>query len=140
MFRRVALLFGLAVIVLGCSGERLYDPPTVDAGRYIAGMNETIDQNDWWSADLAESMGVNPVEIYFVLPMSSAWTVDILSLKTLAVVRSYAGYSGAGVTSIVWDVRDNEGHRVPPGMYRYLVTAAGFSSYHDVQVLYYVIM
>jgi len=50
-------------------------------------------------------------------------TVDGRRVRTLA-----SGASGAGPHDLVWDARDESGHRAPAGLYWTRLTAAGVTT------------
>lgn len=65
--------------------------------------------------------------IELALPVASEYNVAIYNVAG-QLIRTYSGYSGAGVVKIEWDGRDASGSQVASGMYFYKANASDFAA------------
>jgi hypothetical protein len=70
----------------------------------------------------------NPAtNLSFTLPGTTNYSLAIYNVAG-QLVRSYEGFGTAGLNTITWDGRDNQGSEVASGVYFYRLTAGGFSA------------
>jgi len=84
---------------------------------------------------VAPSLANRPTTISFSLPRSGNVAVRIYSSSGNLVRTVLDRALNAGVSSALWDLRDNTGSRVADGMYFYEVTAGNASVRGKVSVL-----
>jgi hypothetical protein len=65
--------------------------------------------------------------IELALPVASEYEVAIYNVAG-QLIRTYSGYSSAGVVKIEWDGRDASGSKVASGMYFYKANASDFAA------------
>jgi hypothetical protein len=65
--------------------------------------------------------------IELALPVASEYNVAIYNIAG-QLIRTYSGYSSAGVVKVEWDGRDASGNPVASGMYFYKANANDFSA------------
>lgn len=151
MFRSVRAVLPLllvAVLALGCDED---DPVQVEQDTY-SGITMTDqdgnildnDPNDWKTTSLLIPGPAfpNPAAREIVLPISTTADADVsIVVRTrFKIVRTIGLSANEGVPySIVWDQRDDQGEKVPDGMYRVVFSAVApggqtHTTHGDVQM------
>ncbi|MBD3404452.1 hypothetical protein GF420_16290 [candidate division GN15 bacterium] len=151
-----ALTLASAMLFLGLTAgcDRSTDP--IEDYRFI-GITETDqtgavvgtrDNDDWCPATI--NQGTIPNEYYlnpafpnatsntctvpFGIPAADSVKIVIIAWPDVVIRELTNGPRSAGNFGITWDLRNDDGARVDPGIYRCRMTASGFSCQGDIQV------
>ncbi|MEE8577939.1 MAG: T9SS type A sorting domain-containing protein, partial [candidate division Zixibacteria bacterium] len=104
-------------------------------GRPYDAVSRLANVPDHYSLEQNYPNPFNPsTTISFALPAPDAWTMEIYNI-TGARVRSFTGSSTAGVVTVVWDGRSEQGTEVASGVYFYRLQTGDFKKTKKMMLL-----
>ena len=157
------VLFAIAVsiFIINCSFDEINYPVNSGSNDFpheITGITQTDDlgnvvggdMTDWCYSQTKNAMGEIPTEyaLYPAYPNASYYTFSLIyDLPAQSDVHIYIVDTMSMVSTLVdetqeagryitgWNLLDDAGTRVDPGLYRVMITAGDFSCSGDIQVL-----
>jgi hypothetical protein len=97
-------------------------------GRYVVPSNGEAAIPTEFGLDQNYPNPFNPsTQIRFYLPQNERVTLKVYNLLGQEVRTLVSGFESAGIKTINWDGRNDQGHRVASGVYIYKLTAGNFT-------------